>query len=147
MAEINLEKAKCRNIPNPEIFFPINESRFNAAHYTQNIEQVEGALQALELCDSCQVRQECLNFCLQAKETALNGIWGGTLDVERRQMLGKPSEKAEILLAQRIRQQANRRGIPYYVISKPEKEIESCLENIVPTLSRPVPLQPLSDLE
>ena len=35
-----------------------------------------------ELCWSCPVRAECLEFAL--KDESLTGLWGGTTDVERR---------------------------------------------------------------
>jgi WhiB family redox-sensing transcriptional regulator len=35
-----------------------------------------------ELCDTCPVRRECLEYAL--KDDSLTGLWGGTTDMERR---------------------------------------------------------------
>jgi WhiB family redox-sensing transcriptional regulator len=35
-----------------------------------------------ELCESCSVRLECLEFALS--DESLTGLWGGTTDMERR---------------------------------------------------------------
>jgi WhiB family transcriptional regulator, redox-sensing transcriptional regulator len=35
-----------------------------------------------ELCESCPVRLECLEFALS--DESLTGLWGGTTDMERR---------------------------------------------------------------
>ena len=37
-----------------------------------------------ELCDTCPVRRECLEFALA--DESLTGLWGGTTDMERRLM-------------------------------------------------------------
>lgn len=41
---------------------------------------------ALSLCHVCPVMKECLDYALKNE---LDGIWGGTKDAERRQMLNK----------------------------------------------------------
>jgi WhiB family transcriptional regulator, redox-sensing transcriptional regulator len=35
-----------------------------------------------EICDSCPVRLDCLEFALS--DDSITGLWGGTTDVERR---------------------------------------------------------------
>ncbi|HEX4126031.1 MAG TPA: WhiB family transcriptional regulator [Acidimicrobiales bacterium] len=35
-----------------------------------------------QLCESCPVRRECLEFALA--DESLTGLWGGTTDMERR---------------------------------------------------------------
>ncbi len=37
------------------------------------------------LCEGCRVRQECLEFALA--DTDITGLWGGTTDAERRELL------------------------------------------------------------
>ena len=37
-----------------------------------------------ELCATCPVRRECLDFALA--DGSLTGLWGGTTDTERRQI-------------------------------------------------------------
>jgi WhiB family transcriptional regulator, redox-sensing transcriptional regulator len=39
---------------------------------------------ARELCLTCPVRPECLEFALQ--DGSLHGLWGGTTETERRQI-------------------------------------------------------------
>jgi WhiB family transcriptional regulator, redox-sensing transcriptional regulator len=40
-----------------------------------------------ELCASCPVRLECLEFALS--DESLTGLWGGTTDMERKLMRGR----------------------------------------------------------
>ena len=35
-----------------------------------------------EICESCPVRRECLEFAL--RDESITGLWGGTTDTERR---------------------------------------------------------------
>ena len=37
-----------------------------------------------QLCEACPVRQHCLDYAL--KDDSLTGLWGGTTDVERREI-------------------------------------------------------------
>jgi WhiB family redox-sensing transcriptional regulator len=41
--------------------------------------------QALEVCRTCPVREECLEWALIARERY--GIWGGTTEQERRRLV------------------------------------------------------------
>jgi WhiB family redox-sensing transcriptional regulator len=56
----------------PNIFYPTEE---------RNQEQVE---RALSYCGACAVREICLDYALTNKEY---GIWGGTIEKERRRIL------------------------------------------------------------
>jgi len=40
--------------------------------------------EALAFCRRCPVRPECLEHCLAYKGRALKGVWGGTLEQDRR---------------------------------------------------------------
>jgi WhiB family redox-sensing transcriptional regulator len=54
-------------------------------------DQREGAARAL--CRRCPVKQRCLDYALQVKET--NGIWGGLNELERRRLQrGRPVQKS-----------------------------------------------------
>ena len=53
---------------------------------------VHETLKALEVCNTCSVRPECLAYALEAEEPF--GIWGGATSAERRKALGKHSEGA-----------------------------------------------------
>ena len=69
------DRAECLN-HDPELFFPIGESR----SYQRQIER------AIEVCKSCPVVEECMTFAVETKQT--HGVWGGTsekgLDAIRR---------------------------------------------------------------
>lgn len=40
---------------------------------------------AKRICNSCPVKQECLDYAIQAGEEF--GVWGGTTEIERRHMM------------------------------------------------------------
>ncbi len=61
--------AACRDA-DPELFFSTAEPDRAAA---------------LEMCNSCPVRLECLEHALETRETY--GIWGGTDEQERKRLL------------------------------------------------------------
>lgn len=65
------DRADCANTERPELFFP--PSRDLTPQYL-------GWARAYH-CNPCPVRAECLTF---AVEHRMEGIWGGTLDEERR---------------------------------------------------------------
>ncbi len=44
---------------------------------------------ARDLCDSCNVQPNCLNYALTETESSIRGIWGGTTAQERRIMRRK----------------------------------------------------------
>jgi WhiB family transcriptional regulator, redox-sensing transcriptional regulator len=56
----------------PELFFPISTSG----------PAVGQVAQAKAVCARCQIRQECLDYALEAG--SVRGIWGGTTENERR---------------------------------------------------------------
>lgn len=62
-------RAACRGI-DPDIFFPVTE---------------EDAVEAKAICDSCPVREACLEFALAAREK--EGVWGGATERERRRIV------------------------------------------------------------
>ena len=41
--------------------------------------------EALRICSSCAVREQCLDYALMARERY--GVWGGTTERERRRLL------------------------------------------------------------
>jgi WhiB family transcriptional regulator, redox-sensing transcriptional regulator len=67
-----MERGACRTTPgvDPAVFFPHEGDR-------------RSVNTARKLCFRCDVRLQCLDFCLDNDE---QGIWGGTTDYERRQM-------------------------------------------------------------
>jgi WhiB family redox-sensing transcriptional regulator len=62
------DQSACRDVE-PATFFPIS---------------VDEITQAKNICNSCAVREQCLDFALRANQE--NGIWGGTTEDERRRL-------------------------------------------------------------
>jgi len=62
------ENAACKDIPNPEIFYP-------SPGDTESLKAAKG------LCSSCPVLNECLAYALDNNERF--GIWGGKSTRER----------------------------------------------------------------
>ncbi len=67
-----LEQAACRDVPDPDIFFPEKGEQAKAA-------------QAKALCAGCPVSGACLDFALSGPQAAndVAGIYGGTTPQER----------------------------------------------------------------
>jgi WhiB family redox-sensing transcriptional regulator len=59
----------------PDLFFPVSQAGLA-------VDQIKTAK---SVCASCRVREACLRFALDTKET--DGIWGGTTPDERRREL------------------------------------------------------------
>ena len=66
-----MTRADCQNLPT-DIFFP-QPGRLGVAQ----------AKQALKICRSCPVREECLAYAMSFPDRSLPGIWGGTTERER----------------------------------------------------------------
>ena len=60
--------ALCRDIPDPDIFYPAHQDHTRAAR-------------ARQLCGACPVREQCLTYALGNNERY--GIWGGLDPTER----------------------------------------------------------------
>jgi len=71
--------AACRT-SDPELFFPV--SSVGPGH--------DETAAAKEVCASCLVRRQCLQFALATRQA--HGVWGGTTEEERR--LSSPSRPA-----------------------------------------------------
>ena len=65
------EWAACRAI-NPDLFFPLGSTG----------EAVDQIVAAKQVCETCSVRRECLQFALETNQES--GVWGGTSEDERR---------------------------------------------------------------
>jgi len=88
----SLPNANCRNIENPDIFFPVSkEDEANSLQVTQVI------------CGNCMNRKECLEFALS--EQIPYGIWAGTSPSQRK-LLWPANYRAKGMpkVAQRIRE-------------------------------------------
>jgi WhiB family redox-sensing transcriptional regulator len=65
---IDLDRAACREIDDPHIFFP-------------QIHDLASARAAKEICARCAVRLDCLALALRTRH--LDGVWGGLTASER----------------------------------------------------------------
>jgi WhiB family redox-sensing transcriptional regulator len=71
------ERAAC--LPHPTVlFFGVDDNETAVEKHTREDE-------AKRICALCDVRQECLDHALAAREPY--GIWGGLNEIERRQLL------------------------------------------------------------
>lgn len=76
------DRAACRKVP-VETFFPPAEQE---------------ATGAKDVCLTCSVREECLEFAIQAGERF--GIWGGMTPQERRSLVARRRSRAALLETQ-----------------------------------------------
>ena len=67
------DDAACRNTA-PDLFFPVGSTG----------EAEEESRAAIALCQSCPVREQCLEFAMATNQR--DGIWGGTSEEDRRRM-------------------------------------------------------------
>lgn len=67
------ETAACRD-SEPSLFFPIGSTGLA-------VEQID---EALAICTSCSVREQCLQYALESNQES--GIWGGYPEDDRRRL-------------------------------------------------------------
>jgi len=77
-------KAACRG-PQAAVFFP--PPQFERKH-----ERAEREARAKEICSTCSVVGDCLDYALEIREP--HGIWGGMNETERRGILESRSAVA-----------------------------------------------------
>ena len=75
-------KAKCKDVP-PEIFFPETKA-----------EKVENLPKAKAICNSCSVKEPCLDYALALSASDAQGIWAGTEKDERARLRRQRRRKA-----------------------------------------------------
>lgn len=80
------QQAACLSA-DPELFFP---NGLTGMHARQ-------AKQAKQICGSCPVREECLEFALASRQDF--GVWGGLTEDERRSLRRSRQRKARRLAA------------------------------------------------
>ena len=73
--------AACRNHPT-ELFFPSTRGRLRTSRRLVSVGQLQ-EVAALDVCATCPVREECLEYALDRDEV---GVWGGTTDRDRRRI-------------------------------------------------------------
>lgn len=70
-------RAACRG-PHAAVFFP-------PPQFERKEEKLERERRAKEICTTCVVRTDCLEYAIAIREP--HGIWGGLNEVERKQVL------------------------------------------------------------
>jgi hypothetical protein len=110
-------KALCKGHPNPEMWFPEPE-RFSKGD--EDRLQKLHAVEALEICAECPIRQACLDKSFTSIDTIHYGIWGGFLPFERLKAIGRHTKDLKIknYYQSEIRKLADKRGVPRYEIGK-----------------------------
>lgn len=76
------QQAACRS-KDPELFFPIGDSGPALIH----------AEEAKQVCRTCPVRADCLDYALDNPTRTEDGIWGATTPPERRAMRSFMTER------------------------------------------------------
>lgn len=71
------ERAACRG-PQAAAFFP-------PSHLERKDEREAREDRAKAICDSCPVRNPCLDYAMEIKEP--HGIWGGLNELERKRLI------------------------------------------------------------
>ena len=74
-------RALCRG-PQAEMFFP-------PTHAERKEEKLQREDRAKEICRTCPVRPDCLEYAIRIREP--HGIWGGLNEVERKQLADRRS--------------------------------------------------------
>ena len=70
-------RAACRG-PHSAVFFP-------PPQFERKEEKLQREARARDICASCPVRLDCLDYALQIREP--HGIWGGLSEAERKSLL------------------------------------------------------------
>lgn len=92
MPELNneslLEGAKCAELSVREadrLFFQINPNVLDQD--LRGVRKAEAAEAAIDMCRSCPVLKQCLEYALRHPESAEYGVWGGATVAQRRRIL------------------------------------------------------------
>ena len=72
-------RAACRG-PQSAVFFP-------PPQFERKDDKLQRERRAKEICTTCSVRRECLDYALAIREP--HGIWGGLNELERKQLLAQ----------------------------------------------------------
>lgn len=86
-----MSRAACYdNGIDPDIWFPdtkILRAEMNT-HYVRDNPETKKALLAMEICETCPMRKQCVDLAMQDMSGIEYGIYGGTLPIERRKAIG-----------------------------------------------------------
>ena len=106
---------------NPDQWFPEPAGRGDPQAHGHLRLAILLAVEALEVCEICPLKQACLEYSFEALETVQYGIYGGTLPVERQAAMGLPDKSNTQNWQKRIRDMASSKGIATPRIAKRER--------------------------
>lgn len=82
------EQARCDGHPDPELWW------YDFKQWKDEIElQVLRLKEAMELCDECPVKAQCLAQGLEEENLFHKGVWGGMMMSERVRLLNPKNER------------------------------------------------------
>ena len=106
----------------PDQWFPDGPERGHVVDKQEEKRQLLNAVEALEVCATCPIKQACLDFSFSSPDTINYGIYGGTLAYERRLAVGnKHTSTHGYIFQRRIRKLAASRGVRIPAIGKRER--------------------------
>jgi WhiB family transcriptional regulator, redox-sensing transcriptional regulator len=85
------ERAACRGM-NTNLWFPHDPDEEDTPDQPRRRETPRLYRHALRVCNACPVRQECLDYALEAREGF--GMWGGKTRPERQTILRERRQAA-----------------------------------------------------
>ena len=118
MKSQTINKALCRDYPNPDLWFP--EATRNDPQRLRRIENE--SYQAIHLCNQCPIKEQCLEVGLELQNIQ-DGIWGGLFPYERRMIIGRATKGAEYRWQKRLRAVLTSRGMPLPTIKPRSKTV------------------------
>lgn len=117
------------DILDPDAWFPDPAQRKSKLFQTQQENTIRLSVEALKACNSCPIRQACLEFSFQIVDTVNYGIYGGTLPNERRAAMGEGALRGDrTSFEQVIRRNATKAGVPIPKIGKRKKVTSKWLD-------------------
>ena len=106
----------------PEAWFPDPPERKTKQDMEEAKRQVYNAVEALEVCAACPIKQQCLDLGFSSTDVINYGIYGGTLPYERRLAVGAaPHATMGYAYQRRIRKLAASRGVRIPAMGKRER--------------------------
>ena len=98
--------ALCANHPDPDLWW------YEFPKFKDEIElQVLRTIEAIQICNDCPVRELCLKQGLEDENLKGGSVWGGLMNLERRQLLKRPVRsltKGETDMVRKVRRKVAR---------------------------------------
>ena len=108
----------------PDAWYPEPAERKSKSYELSREMIIKMSVEALKACNSCPIRQACLDYSFTSAETIDYGIFGGTLSRERRIATGSEPKRAhgrDFDLS--IRTAADKAGVPRHSTGKRERAL------------------------